>query len=99
MDSYSIDVMHVTGKLVPLTFRSRFEQMELLVNGVEIANVNLAKLRRWLGTGYGSPRPLVDLPVHLKTSDLGVWLEVYRHIAPTLLERHQVLYLRALAVS
>lgn len=94
-DSMTMDALHMTGQIVPLTLRAVGEQVEILVDGIQVASVSRSAVRHWLARGIGSPRPLVDLPLRLSRAEFGVWLEVYHHVAPTFLEEYMVLQLRS----
>lgn len=90
----TLTVLHVRGELVELTFRTKAEDVEFIVDGVSVTTVSRASLRRWLGARAGRParggRPLMDLPLTMHRDEIGVWLEIRRHVAPTLIETHSV---------
>lgn len=102
-NTLTMTVLHVAGKLVELTLRATAEDIEFIVDGVTATTVNRAGLRRWLTARGGRPmrggRPLLDLPLTMHRDGIGVWLEIRRYVAPTLIENEMVTKITAFVNS
>lgn len=96
-DSVTISVVGETGSPVRLTLRKGSGRVHLWTHGRQVASVSCRTLADWLGRRAG--RPLVDDGLRLSASDLDdVYLEVYPHVAPSLVERRALDHLRQIVI-
>ena len=93
---WSLTVMSVKGTLATLTFRATPDHVQAWLDGRRVADVSRAAMAHWLA-GRGPRRPLLDIPFDLRWTDLGVWLEIHGHVAPTLVEERNVRHLLLLS--